>query len=530
MKNFQFFKRANTFISSVNPNLRFLFILLLFAIFYGYPAILVKRPQSVHHYRQSDCASIALMYYQTGMHFFQPQTHNLTSGGKATGYSAPSEIPIEYYFIAILYKIFGYHDYIFRFVNTLIFLLGLYYLFRTCLLLFKDFFWSAAITLFFFTSPVLVYYGNNFLTDSSAFAFALIGWYFFFKFYLDKKQSDFYISMFFMFLAGANKISGLLSLVAIFAVFFIELIRLIRLRKEYKIFERPILTVLPIVLIFLIIVSWVIFATNFNFIHGSAYFSTWIIPIWDMDKQQIQWVVNQIQGLWINQYFHPAAFYFLAAAFLFSMVFMKKANRLIMIITLLLLIGVVIYAILWFATFGAHDYYTINLYIFLVFIMINFLWVFKNRFPKIFSSYYLKMLFLCFLLFNMNHARISLVERYTGWWTEYPQYKDYHIVTPYLRSIGIAPLDTVVCLPDESHFTLYLMNQRGWTKWGGNNSKMVTSINYGAKYLIINGEETLNQEYLQSFMKSPIGQFNTIKIFKLGKSSTLPPLNSTLNH
>jgi hypothetical protein len=472
----------------------------------------------VHHYRQADCASIALMYYQTGMHFFQPQTHNLTSTGKTTGYSAPSEIPLEYYFIAFLYKIFGYHDFIYRFVNTVIFLLGLFYLFRTCLLLFKDFFWSAAISLLIFTSPILVYYGNNFLTDSSAFAFALIGWYFFFKFYLDKKQLNFYTSMFFMLLAGANKISGLLSFVAIIAVFVMELIRLIRFRKEDKIFERPVITVIPILLIIIIIGSWVIFAKKFNFNHGSAYFSTWIIPIWDMDKQQIQLVINQIKGLWLDQYFHPSALYFLAATFLFSLVFMKKSNRLIMIITLLLLIGVVIYVILWFATFGAHDYYTINLYIFLVFIVINFLWILQNRFLKAFSSFYLKILFLVFLLFNMNHARNGMVGRYTGWWTEYPEYKDYHIVTPYLRSIGIAPLDTVVCLPEESHFTLYLMNQRGWTKCLGNNADsagIVTSINHGAKYLIINGEETFKQEHLQSFIKKPIGKFNAIKIFKL---------------
>ena len=120
-------EKINKILNSINPNLYFIFLLLLFLIIYDYPSILFKRPQSVHHWRQSDCASIALNYYQTGMHFFQPQTHNLTSDNNTTGYCATSELPIGYYFIAILYKVFGYHDFIFRFVNTLIFLLGLFY-------------------------------------------------------------------------------------------------------------------------------------------------------------------------------------------------------------------------------------------------------------------------------------------------------------------------------------------------------------------------------------------------------------------
>ncbi len=216
------YKKLQKFLSSINPNLGFVFLLLLFSVLYEYPSILLKRPQSVHHWRQSDCASLALNYYQTGMHFFKPQTHNLTSDDNTTGYCATSEIPIGYYLIACLYKVFGYHDYIYRFVNTLIFLLGLFYLFKTCYLLFNDFFWASGIALFFFTSPVLVYYGNNFLTDSSAFAFALIAWYFFLKFYLYKKQIFFYISMLFFLVAGAYKITALLSFVTIIIVFLLN--------------------------------------------------------------------------------------------------------------------------------------------------------------------------------------------------------------------------------------------------------------------------------------------------------------------
>lgn len=507
------------FLNAINPGLRFLFLLILFAILYSYPSTLLKRPQSVHHWRQSDCASIALNYYQDGMRFFQPQTHNLSSDGSTSGYSATSEIPILYYFVAILYKIFGYHDFIFRLLNTLIFMLGLYYLFKSCLLLYGDFFWSAATSLFFFTSPVLVYYGNNYLSDSVAFSFALIGWYYLLKFYFESRQKLFYLSSFFFLLAGANKITALISFVAISIVFLAEYSRIFRFRVEGKIFSKPLFTAIPVLLVFTIIASWVFYAKSFNLQHNSDYFSTYIIPLWNLNHDEIQAVIRSVKDLWLNEYFHISALYFFVAAFLFSIVFLRKANRFLMITTLLLLGGTVLYAVLWFATFRDHDYYTINLYILLVLSMLNFLWVLKNRFPRAFSSNYLKFVFLLFLLFNMNNARERNWERYNGWWTEYPEYKDYHVITPYLRSIGIAPMDTVISLPDMSHFTLYLMNQRGWTanmNYNKDSAGVAASISRGADYLIIHGEETLQREYLQSFLKNQIGEFNSIKIYKIG--------------
>lgn len=504
----------------INPNIFFILGLLIFSMVYDYPSILQKRPQSVHHWRQSDCASLALNYYQTGMHFFQPQTHNLTSDNNTSGYCATSEIPIGYYFIAILYKIFGYNDFIFRLVNTMIFLLGLFYLFKIFYLLSNSSFWSTSIALFFFTSPVLVYYGNNYLTDSSALAFSFIAWYFFLKFYLAKRQKFLNISIFFFLLAGAYKVTALISLVTIVCIFIAEVVGIFKFKAKDRIFTNPLLSSILFIIIFVIIGLWIFFAKKFNTIHSSGYFSTGIFPLWDLDETKIQMVLKNIKELWLNQYFHTYSLYFFAIVFVFIILFIKKADRFLIVSNLLLLLGVSIYAILWFWTFKDHDYYTINLYPLLVFILVNCVLLLKNHFPSVLSSNLLKIIFLCFLLFNLNHARKQMKERYYGWWTEYPAYKDYHTVTPYLRSIGVNPLDTVICLPDASHFTLYLMNQRGWTECLGNNtdsSSIVSSIHRGAKYLIINGEDVIKRKYLQSYLNDPIGQFNSIKIFRISK-------------
>jgi len=145
----------------VNRNILFaaIYILLIagMSIFYDYREVLLKRPQSVHNWRQCDGASLALNYYQEGMHFFRPQTHMLNSDNNTTGYSAPSEIPILYYFVALLYKIFGYHEYIFRAVNLLIFYIGLFYLFKLADSILKDLFFATVVTVLIFSAPVLVY-------------------------------------------------------------------------------------------------------------------------------------------------------------------------------------------------------------------------------------------------------------------------------------------------------------------------------------------------------------------------------------
>ena len=99
------------------------------------------------------------------MKFFQPEVHNLVSDGRTSGY-AVGECPLFYYFIAGLYKIFGQHDLIYRLVNTLLFFLGLFALYKMLEQWLGDSFWSMAVPVLLFTSPVVVYYANNYLTDT----------------------------------------------------------------------------------------------------------------------------------------------------------------------------------------------------------------------------------------------------------------------------------------------------------------------------------------------------------------------------
>ncbi len=81
-----------------------------------------ERPQGVHQWRQTDCASQARNYDKHDLPLLQPQMHSQL--GKE-GYAA-SEFPIIYYIVGKEYAAFGYHEYLFRITNLLICIAGLW--------------------------------------------------------------------------------------------------------------------------------------------------------------------------------------------------------------------------------------------------------------------------------------------------------------------------------------------------------------------------------------------------------------------
>ncbi|MBO6517181.1 MAG: hypothetical protein JJ975_11585 [Bacteroidia bacterium] len=118
-------------------------------------------PLGVHSWAQSDRYSVAYMF-QGNANFFAPQTHNLSSENGRCGV----EFPLIQYTSARLSLILGKNrlPFLYRLINLLVLLTGIIYLFSK---------WKPrAITPFLLgvvtlTSPVLVFYGFNFLPDTA---------------------------------------------------------------------------------------------------------------------------------------------------------------------------------------------------------------------------------------------------------------------------------------------------------------------------------------------------------------------------
>ncbi|UCG26644.1 MAG: glycosyltransferase family 39 protein, partial [Bacteroidales bacterium] len=374
-------------------------------------------------------------------------------------------------------------------------------------------------SILFFTSPVVVYYANNFLPDTISFAFVLIAWYLFSRYYHSGHLKHLNLSLLFFALAGLLKITSAINVIAIVCIYILNLAGLRNLGLNKDSFHLNLKTILPFLSYFLLIISWYFFAFYYNSTHQATYFSTRMWPIWQLSGETLEWIGDQLRNYWFADYYHLSVFILFLAGFMLILVFHKKTKPFLLTLTLLLFSGVVLFVLLWFYAFGNHDYYIIGLMILPVFILLTVLDMMAQANRYLIRSWIVKVLFSLFVLFNIYYAEKRLDWRYYGWINEYPVFKDLHTVTPYLRSLGIKPEDKVISIPDETAcYSLYMMNQKGWTEgflYNRDSLGIQESISLGARYLVLTGGEAKQRPYLQYFMKNKIGEYNDISIYSL---------------
>ena len=121
------FQKTNKSITHKTATILLLLFMVVLFFLNSYNKTYKFRPITIHQWRQTDCLSITKNYYEEGMHFFSPKIHSQgTTGGKAV-----SECPILNYTVAFLWKLFGEHEFIYRFLEYFIFIISMLMLFRT---------------------------------------------------------------------------------------------------------------------------------------------------------------------------------------------------------------------------------------------------------------------------------------------------------------------------------------------------------------------------------------------------------------
>lgn len=516
-----------------------LFLILLIGIsyLYSYQTILFLRPSSSHQWRQCDCLSLTLNYYKEGMHFFRPSI-NLCLLPKKSCNTSTSECPWIYYLVACLWKIFGYHEFIYRLLNILIAYTGLYALFNIVKTILNDGAWALMISLLLFTSPIYAFYTNNFIVDISALNIALIAWFFFVNYYKTRRLLFFNISIFFFLLAGLTKISGLYSFIPLIILYLWELFGK---NKAHRIFSYLFKQGLSILFLIVIICSWTIYSIHYNNTYTGSVFSTTILPIWKLIPSQVHIILVKFYNNLLPQYFSSSIIFLSLALFFVILINYKKINPFYYYFLIMLFAGCILYFLLWYMVFNVHDYYLINFLIYIPFVFLVFLIFLKENYSTFFYSIRFKIFFACILLFNIYYCFVQVNIRYaptyhlvresfiideqtTNFWNwahwNYESYeKAFETVTPYLRSLGISRNDMVISIPDKSTNTsLYLMDVKGYTDYGGgvrDTGSMNCDIRSGAAYLIISNPSLLDSAWVQPYLKNKIGSYKNITIYAL---------------
>lgn len=468
------------------------------------------------------------------LNFFEPAIHGL--GGEGHGKTV-SEFPVIYYTVAQLWKVFGQKEFIFRLINILIVFFGLFNLHRLGKSVLKDSYFSIAIPVFLFTSPVLVYYTNNFLADAPAFGLALSGCYYLYKYLSISEKKAKWFAMVFFLLGGLIKISSLLIFFSLTGALLIEL--LINFKHIDKKKARTLIVGFFIIMI--TIGAWYMYARHYNSKYNSGFFLQNIFPIWEIDTAQRAYIFDSFYNLLLPSFFNKLAVGIVLLLFITLLIFYKKTNRFLTHICIICFIGMVFYFFLWFQAFDVHDYYLTNLIIFIPLVTLTFFEFLKRNYPDLFHSNGLKIalsLMIAFLVTQtalknrlkydsrkyidstlfISKAERELREYYH--WAYGNNFKAFETIKPYLRSIGIVRTDKVICFADESiNISLYLMDQKGYTKYGyaalSDIERVKFAISRGCKYLILRNDQVNIMDELQPFLTHQIGHYQNINIYSL---------------
>ena len=543
MVNFSYFYPPETFpvtafidILQMKKHADLLFVALMLAVsfLYGYHDILFTRPGYHHIWRQSDCLSITMNYYQDNRNFFRPAINWVGDKGGRT----ISEFPLIYFTVAQIWKIFGFHEFIFRLIDVLIVFTGLFCLFRLARDFLSDTFWALFIPLFLFSSPILGYFTNNFLADAPALGLVLIACYFYRKACTLQNNRWYYLSFLIFLLAGLLKISSLLVFIALF---LIQCYCIVFSRGEKTWYNR-VSRLWPYLGVLLLIIAWYSYAGSYNKANLNGIFLHGILPVWGIDSAARLEIWSKLFKVLLPEFFTIPALLLVMAIFISLFVFYRKINRFFLFLSLLVFLGCIGFMLLFFQVFNVHDYYLINLLIFIPLPVIAFLDLLKRHYPALFNSVFLKVtaaMGLAILLYigavntrmryypRQDFVQKSILvnkENISQWigWSDYcgTYFNAFKTITPYLRSLGIKRNDLVYSTPDGTiNVTLYLMDQKGFSDFYigdiPEDKRIETVKSLGVRYLIINDTTICRKPFLLPYLKHKVGSYLNVEIFDL---------------
>ncbi len=490
----------------------FIIIALVF-IFNNTQKTIFFKPTSVHMWRQTDCASYALNYYQNHNSFFNPQ---VMSRNPDEGFTV-SEFPIIYYFTGKLYEWLGFHDYYIRIIDFLLFIAGLIYIFLISSLYIKNKILQLVPVIFTLSSPYIFYYAANFLPDVPAMCFAFAGLYHFLLFLKNDSKIHLSISVIFFTLATLLKISAAILFIACIIYYLLVIYRRIKLEHDL-ITKSRLFTLLLFFISALIVYGWIYFAKNYNVAHHYSGNLLDFFGIWDADKQEIKDVFFRFIHSWIWDIFSIPTLSFFIAAFIYFFIKRKHLPQEIYVISIFAFLGVHIYSIGWYKAFFHHDYYMINIFCFpILFILCFCILIEKLHFVNLIQKYVLLTLIGVSLAWGIKHSAQIQNYRYTDLQFKYMPDAVYEI-GPYLRSIGIKKQEFVISATDPSpNMSLYLMNCIGRTECYYNDETINDFKILGAKYFIAHDTANIIVPVLKDYCRKeiPFANYKGVLIYKL---------------
>lgn len=518
--------------------LSFFLMIAIQMLCYNYIDYLQMEPRSIHSWRQSDCLSFVINFYNGRTTFLEPGVSNLgpTEDGKVA-----SDFPIIQYTVAQLWKITGVSTPVYRLINLCFLMLGLFYIYKLYVYWFDQRYGLALLTTgLIFTSTLLAYYGPTPLSDIQAFGLSCTGFYYFIL-WLDKKEKRH-----FLFYLLAFAAAGLLKMSSAF-IFSITLAywltRVIWGDKENKKGLYSYKVVLGFIFPFIPWCIWYVYGNYYNTIHPNNYFLIGIAPIWIVADVHIPLVLSLFKKDILPIAFNTWVLSLIGMTLLTGAIVKVKSFFTENYLQLLIPVAVVFcYLILFFQVFAVHDYYLLNMLPALVIVIGLVLKQLLNHFPSFFSSnrfYWVQIGLLVILTHQtavFTRGRIEM----KGWGfdsmvldkekREYLEWNSWYDRSRYavleslsdetLDSIGLTKDKKILCLGDLTiNRSLFLLNRVGYTSFRLNIDEAHHFIESnkakGLHYLIIIEWDWLSKENLAPYLKDKVYEMEGTSIYRL---------------
>ena len=367
------------------------------------------------------------------------------------------EFPFVNYSVAVLYKIFGFHEFLYRLFVLLVYTIGLYCAFLIARRFLKHFYFSLGVVLLFACSPLLAFYSSNFLPDPVSLAFSFIAWYFLFR-HLDVKETNKYIHLWAIFfcLSALIKVSALINLPAMFFCFYYNQNAGQRLKKSVPF-------VLYALLIVGLVISWYSYAIYLSSKVHSEMFLLQSRPPQSVKEFLEVW--DEVYRVWWERvYENIILFILLGSLFVYSL-FFKRRDKNLSIISISLLFSVAGFLYFMWLQLQHHDYYLISLFTTIFFVLIlsiDLIGKLKLKWNWLIISVLIVSGISYQFAMAKNHIRTSY--KTDSWKYGSIHFNNFFDMESILLNSGVQTKDRVISVFDHSpEISLYLMNRKGVT-------------------------------------------------------------------
>jgi hypothetical protein len=499
----------------LHPLLATFFFVVVFIVLYQIPETFDLGPFSLHKWRQSDSASIAMAYFHNGIHFFEPKVMNVLGGDGA----AVGEFPIYYYLSAALYHVFGPSDGIIRLLHWLTLVAGVFFFLKV---VDKEIGAFAVYATSFFLSSIglFAFYGFNFLPDIPAFGWLLIGAYALYN-SADSKRL-FWLGIAAICLAGLLKPTILIPFFAwwgIWLVFF--------LFKKEKLASFPATTkmILGLCIVLIVNAAWIFWAKQYNASHDSGIFLGAVMPIWDLDANEIQYTWDLLWDSYLHRIVRRPALWLLVGFLLLSMVSWKKFTLIWCVFSSFVLMGTVVYFFLFFQQFRIHDYYLIACLWLFVVVLLGGIYLIQTQ-TRGYVKYFLQFLLLFILSANINMSYYYVKGNYAPdsvYQKEVPECMlDRNSTRQFIEKAGLTYKENLVGVhPDPSpNIALYNLNLKGFNLAPDFKPKFIPQLEaLGVDHFISSDTAFIRQANKEGFLGEPVDSLDQcLWIFQFPKN------------